>query len=124
MVTVIKKDVAMKPQLKHFLLTSFLFLSAQALAQNSNALDSKILNGLAEQYNISLSVLQDFVESYNFKCSQELSAPSLVEILNAEDDDTELSIMLEANRLDWRDIYVEARSGIGCLDKGPVSKGY
>jgi hypothetical protein len=114
----------MKPQIKYFLFTSSLFLSAQALGQEPNELDTNILNNLAEKYDVHLSVLEDFVQSYNFKCPQTLSANDLVGILNTEEEDTELSVMIESDRLQWRDIYVEARSGISCLQDGFVSKGY
>lgn len=114
----------MKSQIKHFLFTSSLFLSAQALGQEPAELDAQILNDLAEKYDVQLSVLEDFSESYNFKCPQILSANDLVTILNTESEDTELSIMLESDRLQWRDIYVEARSGISCLQDGLISKGY
>lgn len=114
----------MKPQLKHFLLTSSLFLSVQAFSQNPAEIDKAILQSLASQYNVALSVLEDFVESYNFKCPQEISATKLVGVLSSEAEDTELGVMIEAERLQWRDIYVEARSGISCLDAGIVSKGY
>ncbi|MFY0640565.1 MAG: hypothetical protein JXR16_05935 [Bermanella sp.] len=114
----------MKPHIKHFLFTSSLFLSAQALGQTSSEIDTKILNDLAEQYNVKLSVLEDFSQSYNFKCPQTLSANDLVSILNTEEEDTELGVMIESDRLEWRDIYVEARSGISCLHDGLVSKGY
>ncbi|MGK0444223.1 MAG: hypothetical protein ACJA1U_001154 [Bermanella sp.] len=124
MVTVFKKDITMKPQLKHFLLTSSLFLSVQAFSQNPTEIDKATLQSLASQYNVALSVLEDFVESYNFKCPQEISAAKLVGVLNSEAEDTELGVMIEADRLQWRDIYVEARSGISCLDAGIVSKGY
>ena len=113
----------MKPQIKHFLFTSSLFLSAQALGQDPSEIDTKILNNLAEQYNVKLSVLEDFSQSYNFKCPQTLTANDLVTILNTEED-TELSVMIESDRLKWRDIYVEARSGISCMHDGLVSKGY
>lgn len=114
----------MKPQIKHFLFTSSLFLSAQALGQEPAELDTEILSNLADKYDVQLSVLKDFNESYNFKCPQTLSANDLVAILNTEEEDTELSVMIESNRLEWRDIYVEARSGISCLHDGLVSKGY
>lgn len=114
----------MKPQIKHFLFTSSLFLSAQALGQDPSEIDTKILNNLAEQYNVKLSVLEDFSQSYNFKCPQTLTANDLVTILNTEEEDTELSVMIESDRLQWRDIYVEARSGISCMHDGLVSKGY
>lgn len=114
----------MKPQLKSFLMISSLFLSLQAVAEAEQSMDETTLEDLANRYNIQLSVLSDFVESYNFKCPQELTSQNLISILNTEDDDTELSVMLESDRLEWRDIYVEARAGISCLHDGVVSKGY
>lgn len=116
----------MKSQLTSFLLISSLFLSFQTQAETETELsiDDATLSELAKRYNIQLSVLNDFVDSYNFKCPQELSTENLISILNTEDDDTELSVMLESDRLAWRDIYVEARSGISCLHQGIVSKGY
>ena len=114
----------MKPQLNIFLLTSSLFLSAQAFSQDAIDIDEAELKKLAAQYNVALPVLEDFVQSYNFKCPQELSTVKLANVLNSTEEDTELAVMIEADRLQWRDIYVEARSGISCLDAGMVSKGY
>ena len=79
---------------------------------------------LALRYQVDALVLKDFVNSYNYKCPAELELEQLEKLLNALDDDTELSVMIEGNRMDWRDIYVEARSSISCLTPGTVSKGY
>ncbi len=114
----------MKPQLKSFLLISSVFLSVQAQAETGLSIDDAAISDLAKRYNIQRSVLNDFVDSYNFKCPQELTSENLISILNTEDDDTELSVMLESDRLEWRDIYVEARAGISCLHQGIVLKGY
>lgn len=122
MVTVIKKGVTMKASFR--LLFCFFLFSVESMAQPSAELDHNQLKGLAAKYDISLVVLEDFVASYNFKCPQELVVSDLESILNIQDDDTELALMLEAERLQWRDIYVETRSAITCLNKEAVSKGY
>lgn len=82
------------------------------------------VNKLAKQYEISAVVLEDFVNSYNFKCPKEISQWQLLVLLDALDEDTELSTMVESDKMDWRDMYVEARSGIACMTSGQVSKGY
>jgi hypothetical protein len=79
---------------------------------------------LAKQYEIKASVLEDFVNSYNFKCPKEISEWQLLVLLDALDEDTELSTMVESDKMDWRDMYVEARSAIACMTDGKVSKGY
>lgn len=79
---------------------------------------------LAKQYEVSANVLEDFVNSYNFKCPKEISQWQLLVLLDALDQDTELSVMVESNKMDWRDMYVEARSSIACMTEGAVSKGY
>lgn len=82
------------------------------------------VNTLANQYEISATVLEDFVNSYNFKCPKEISEWQLLVLLDALDEDTELSTMVESDKMDWRDMYVEARSAIACMTDGKVSKGY
>jgi hypothetical protein len=79
---------------------------------------------LSVQYEVPVTVLTDFVASYNFKCPSEITPAQLKSLLSRLDDDTELSVMLESHRLQWRDIYVEARGLISCLTPGNVSKGY
>ncbi len=100
-----------------------------ALADNppqatSQPLAHEEIKALSQQYQVANSILADFVGSYNFKCPTEITRPQLTGLLNRLDDDTELSVMVESSRLQWRDIYVEARSTITCLTQGEVSKGY
>jgi len=100
-----------------------------ALADNSaqqipQSLASEEIKVLSQQYQVAHSILVDFVGSYNFKCPTEITRAQLTDLLNRLDDDTELSVMVESTRLQWRDIYVEARSTISCLTQGEVSKGY
>ncbi len=92
--------------------------------QTTQSMTAHEIKNLSQQYQIVHRVLADFVESYNFKCPSEITRPQLTALLNRLDDDTELSVMVEGNRLGWRDIYVEARSMIGCLTHGEISKGY
>jgi len=112
------------------LITLFLWILFQpALANNSaqqtlQSLPPKEIKALSQQYQVAHSILVDFVGSYNFKCPAEITRPQLTGLLNRLDDDTELSVMVESTRLQWRDIYVEARSMITCLTQGEVSKGY
>lgn len=87
-------------------------------------LASDEIKALSQQYRVAHFILTDFVASYNFKCPTELTRSQLTGLLNRLDDDTELSVMVESNRLQWRDIYVEARSMIVCLTQGEISKGY
>lgn len=89
-----------------------------------DALSNDGLTLMAGAYQVDVTVLQDYVESYNFKCPSEISVEQLSQILDHLDEDTPLSVMLESAKMDWRDIYVEARSGIECLTPGSVSKGY
>jgi hypothetical protein len=82
------------------------------------------LTQLSLQHEVPIMVLTDFVASYNFKCPSEITPLQLKSLLNRLDDDTELSVMVESHRLQWRDIYVEARGLISCLTSGSVSRGY
>lgn len=107
--------------IKPFLLVSSLFLSAQASVQGSEQIDPKTLQFLANQFNVKHEVLTDFVNSYDFKCPKVLSGQDLVSELSKEEEETELSVMLESDKLGWRDTYVEARSNIECIHTGMVS---
>jgi len=104
--------------MKYILLMLSIFM-----ANVSHGEDIKV-SALANQYEISADVLEDFVNSYNFKCPKEITSWQLEVLLDALDEDTELSVMVESDKMDWRDMYVEARSGIACMTDGAVSKGY
>jgi hypothetical protein len=82
------------------------------------------LQTLAEQYQVSSIVLVDYVNSYNFKCPDEVTSTQLTNLLTRLNEDTELSVMLETDKMQWRDLYVEARSLIGCFSEGAISQGY
>jgi len=99
-------------------------LADDSAQQTSKLLPPEEIKALSQQYKVAHSILSDFVGSYNFKCPAEITGPQLTGLLNRLDDDTELSVMVESTRLQWRDIYVEARSMITCLTQGQVSKGY
>ncbi len=72
--------------------------------QMTQSLPPKEIKALSQQYQIAQSILVDFVGSYNFKCPAEITRPQLTGLLNRLDDDTELSVMVESSRLQWRDI--------------------
>jgi len=100
----------------------YLLISLFMISQNTLSNDGLTL--MAGAYDVDVKVLQDFVESYNFKCPAEITVEQLSQMLDQVNEDTPLSVMLESSKMDWRDIYVEARSGIACLTPGAVSKGY
>ncbi|WP_396589314.1 hypothetical protein [Bermanella sp. R86510] len=79
---------------------------------------------LGAEYSVGSELLADFVQSYNFKCADEITEAQLRELLNNLDQDSDLAIMVEADRMDWRDLYVETRSAIECISSEVVSKGY
>jgi hypothetical protein len=104
----------------------FLFFPIFLFSITTNAeLDSpqKIVS-LSNDFAVRIEVLNDFIASYDFKCPSTLTEAQLISLLNDENEDHELSVMIESDRLSWRDIYLEARSGISCLTQGAVSKGY
>jgi hypothetical protein len=104
----------------------FLFLPVFLFSLAANAeLDSpqKIVS-LGNDFGVRVEVLNDFKASYDFKCPSTLTEAQLISLLNDENEDHELSVMIESDRLSWRDIYLEARSGISCLSQGAISKGY
>ncbi len=103
----------------------FLFMLIQpTFAEPAQELKPAELSQLSKQFAVPSVVLTDFVDSYNFKCPSEITPLQLKSLLSRLDDDTQLSMMVESNRLQWRDIYVEARGRIMCLTPGNVSKGY
>ncbi|MEH6348065.1 MAG: hypothetical protein V7785_23410 [Bermanella sp.] len=104
--------------MKNWLLASFTLLSlmANAISAEEN------LHTLAEQYQVSHAVLSDYVNSYNFKCPDEVNTAQLTSMLSHLNEDTELSVMLESDKMQWRDLYVEARALIDCFSEGEVSR--
>lgn len=102
------------------------FLAFYLLSTSVHSLPLELNNlpVLANQYEIKKAVLIDFVDSYNYKCPSELSQEQLVALLSNEENETDLSTMLESDQLESRDIYVEARSMIRCFTQGAVSQGY
>ena len=102
---------------------TFVLLGLFSLFTKANTIEGH-LPTLAQQYQVSHVVLTDYVHSYNFKCSEEITQPQLANLLTRLDEDTELSVMLESDKMQWRDLYVEARSLIGCFGEGEISRGY
>ena len=94
-----------------------------SLASNASPIEGD-LKSLAQQYQVNHGVLSDYVNSYNFKCPEEVTQPQLTGLLMRLHEDTELSVMLESDKMQWRDIYVEARALIGCFSKGEISRSY
>jgi len=90
----------------------------------ADSLSESMLRDMAGEYELNPRVLMDYVESYNFKCPQELTEYRLEAVILSFDDYSELSIMMESHQQDWRDIYLQARSGITCFGDGLVSKAY
>lgn len=111
----------MEIKVKHLTALTLCVFLMPAFAQQDSTAQIKTLS---HQYQVEHSVLEDFVQSYNFKCPAEITRPQLTDLLDRLDDDTELSVMMESNRLQWRDTYVEARSTIACLTQGEIFKGY
>jgi hypothetical protein len=116
------KDYTMLPKLNAVVLlvlfvTSFDVYSGPVLTNDS-------VLSLSKEYSVKASLLSDFIESYNFKCPDEISEPQLSSLLKDRYADNQLNIMIESENLNWRDIYVGARSDIVCLTEGSVSKGY
>ena len=70
------------------------------------------------------SVLKDYVESYNFKCPSPMTHEQLNWLLKDAPYDSDLNIMIESMDMEYRDVYVDARSSIECLTEGQVSKAY
>lgn len=106
--------------MKHWLLASIILLSWVANAHSTE--DN--LKTLSEKFQVSHTVLSDYVNSYNFKCPDEVTTLQLTHLLTRLNVDTELSVMLETDKMQWRDLYVEARSLIGCFSEGAVSSSY
>ena len=104
-----------------FRLSIFIVLLSCLANANSTQRD---LQTLAEQYQVSSVVLADYVNSYNFKCPEEVTPTQLSNLLTRLNEDTELSVMLETDKMQWRDLYVEARSLIGCFSEGEISRSY
>ena len=109
----------MKDRIHHllfvFILTTPLMLQAES---------SQLIDDVSAEFSINRSLLEDFVNSYNFKCPDVISEEQLRAMLLDKYADHELNIMIESKYLNWRDTYVEARSNILCLTTGVVSKGY
>lgn len=101
------------------LLTLFLSVSSWA-----DGLSKTQLHNIAAEHELNSQVLMDYVESYDFKCPQALTEYRLEAVILSYDDYSELSIMMESHQQDWRDIYLQARSGITCFGDGLVSKAY
>lgn len=104
--------------MKNWLLASLTLLSlvANAISEETE------LQTLAEQYQVNHAVLSDYVNSYNFKCPTEVNTTQLTSLLTRLNEDTELSVMLESDKMQWRDLYVEARALIDCFSEGEVSR--
>ncbi|WP_353348564.1 hypothetical protein [Oceaniserpentilla sp. 4NH20-0058] len=113
----------MKAHIKSFLLLSSVFLSNQTLAEQEQLAPATI-EYLAEMFSIKTGVLSDFVQSYDFKCPQALSNQDLISILSLDEEETQLSVMQESDKLGWRDTYLEARSRIACLTGEAVTSAY
>jgi len=106
--------------MKYMLLTSLALISSMVSADQQE----ENLQALAKQYQVNQVVLSDYVNSYNFKCPNEVTKPQLTGLLTRLDEDTELSVMLESDEMKWRDLYVEARSLIACFGEGKISSSY
>ena len=85
---------------------------------------NEAVSDLSKEYSIKSTLLAEFIESYNFKCPDEINETQLRDLLKDRYAENQLNIMIESDNLGWRDIYVEARSDITCLTDGTVSKGY
>lgn len=108
----------MKPYLLFFMLV------LQLPVCFAETLNAEYLAQLAGKYELSERVLADYIESYNYKCPEEITAQQVLNVINDPLNDTELSVMQESENMNWRDIYVEARSAITCQTDGEVQKGY
>lgn len=106
--------------MKYRLLAFTVLLS---LIENTHSADDN-LKTLSEKFQVSHIVLSDYVNSYNYKCPDEVTTLQLTHLLTRLNEDTELSVMLETDKMQWRDIYVEARSLIGCFSEGEISSSY
>ena len=105
----------------HYLL--FIFTLASPLMLQAES--SQLIDEVSAEFSINRSLLlEDFVNSYNFKCPDVITEQQLRAMLLDKYADHELNIMIESEHLKWRDTYVEARSNIMCLTTGVVSKGY
>lgn len=97
------------------------FLAAPIMTQAESLLP---IDDISAEFSVKTHLLEDYVNSYNFKCPTVISEAQLREILSDKYADNALNIMIESDHLNWRDTYVEARSNITCLTTGIVSKGY
>jgi hypothetical protein len=113
--------VRIKFSYQYALLVSMFILSSPVSAEINSR---QLIKSLSNEFEVKIDVLDDFISSYDFKCPSTLTEVQLKSLLMDEYGDHELSVMIESDRLGWRDIYLEARSGISCLTKGVVSKGY
>ena len=99
-------------------------LMAASVFSHADEISSATMANLSKLYSLDATVLKDYVDSYNFKCPQALDEYKLESIILSFDDYTELSIMMESHKENWRDIYIQARSGISCFAQGHISKAY
>lgn len=99
-------------------------LCSNALCHEKDAVTDADIMHLGKTHGVNVQVLRDYVQSYNFKCPQELTEYKLESLLLSFDDYTELSIMNESHEKQWREIYIEARAGITCFSQGVMSKAY
>lgn len=102
----------------------FFVLMLQLPTCLSDSLNAEYLAQLAGKYELSERVLADYIESYNYKCPEEITSEQVLAVINDMENDTELSVMQESENMNWRDIYVQARSAITCQTDGEVLKGY
>lgn len=93
------------------LLLSHVFVNSEELESISDVSIQKI----SAEYSVKLEILNDYVSSYDFKCPKILNIIQLKSLLADEFADNELNIMLESDRMDWRDTYLDARSDITCF---------
>ena len=108
------------PKFKLVYLVSFL-LSYPTFA---NEMTPSHIQAMAKKSGKPASVLLDYVESYNFKCPSPVNEEQLNWLLKEAPYDSELNIMVESKDMEFRDVYVDARSSIRCLTEGQVSNAY
>lgn len=102
---------------KVLFVTSFLTASFYVNSEEIESISDVDIKNISTDFNVKREIVKDYVSSYDFKCPDVLNIEQLKSILSDEFSDNELNIMLESERMSWRDVYLDARSDITCLIK-------
>lgn len=91
-------------------------MSQTAFSADDASLTSHVIQQYATQYEVNIDTLNDYINTYDFKCPKILTDTQLKSLLKDELIENELQIMIESERMQWRDVYLDARENISCLN--------